>query len=157
LSTLTQADLESPRTVDADFYTLGEFVQHVLNHSTYHRGQVTVPLRQLATQSLPPTTGISSQSRAPGSNPIQPIRPRRHFRQASYAAASNIRSRLLPRLSGPKTKVPFIPTNILIFRPAGSLLDLIAREARNNRRLIEVALLDRHVFPYDQPVRRQFE
>ena len=47
LSTLTQADLESPRTVDADFYTLGEFVQHVLNHSTYHRGQVTVPLRQL--------------------------------------------------------------------------------------------------------------
>ena len=47
MSTLTQADLESPRTVDADFYTLGEFVQHVLNHSTYHRGQVTVPLQQL--------------------------------------------------------------------------------------------------------------
>jgi len=51
---LTQAELDAPRTLDADTYTLGELVQHILNHSTYHRGQVTLLLRQLG--HVPPST-----------------------------------------------------------------------------------------------------
>jgi uncharacterized damage-inducible protein DinB len=38
---LTQAELDAPRAVGAHTYTLGELVQHILNHTTYHRGQVT--------------------------------------------------------------------------------------------------------------------
>jgi uncharacterized damage-inducible protein DinB len=51
---LTQSDLDAPRMVDADTYTLGELVQHTLNHSTHHRGQITLLLRQLGHQ--PPCT-----------------------------------------------------------------------------------------------------
>lgn len=35
-------------------YTLGQMLQHVVNHSTYHRGQVAAMLRQLGT--VPPPT-----------------------------------------------------------------------------------------------------
>jgi uncharacterized damage-inducible protein DinB len=51
---LTQAQLEAPRTLDGTTYSLGELVQHALNHSTYHRGQVALLLRQLG--HLPPAT-----------------------------------------------------------------------------------------------------
>ena len=51
---LTQAELDAPRAVKADTYTLGELVQHILNHSTYHRGQITLLLRQLGHE--PPST-----------------------------------------------------------------------------------------------------
>ena len=44
---LTQQELDSSRTLDATTYTLGELIQHALNHSTYHRGQVALLLRQL--------------------------------------------------------------------------------------------------------------
>jgi uncharacterized damage-inducible protein DinB len=44
---LTQAELDAPRTLDATTYTLAELIHHALNHSTYHRGQVTLLLRQL--------------------------------------------------------------------------------------------------------------
>ena len=44
---LTQPELDSSRTLDATTYTLGELIQHALNHSTYHRGQVALLLRQL--------------------------------------------------------------------------------------------------------------
>ena len=44
---LTQAELDAPRSVDGSSYTLGELVQHTLTHSTHHRGQVVVLLRQL--------------------------------------------------------------------------------------------------------------
>jgi uncharacterized damage-inducible protein DinB len=54
LNGLTQAELDAPRTLDADTYTLGQLVQHVFNHSTYHRGQVTLLLRQLGHE--PPST-----------------------------------------------------------------------------------------------------
>lgn len=47
LNRLTQAELDAPRTLDADTYTLSELVQHAINHSTYHRGQVTLLIRQL--------------------------------------------------------------------------------------------------------------
>jgi uncharacterized damage-inducible protein DinB len=47
---LTQTDLDAPRTLDATLYTLGELVQHALNHSTYHRGQVALLIRQLGNQ-----------------------------------------------------------------------------------------------------------
>jgi uncharacterized damage-inducible protein DinB len=47
LSRLTQSELDAPRTLDAIPYTLGELIQHALNHSTYHRGQVALLLRQL--------------------------------------------------------------------------------------------------------------
>jgi uncharacterized damage-inducible protein DinB len=55
LHCLTQAQLDAPQTVDADPYTLGELIQHTLDHSTFHRGQVTLLLRQLGHQ--PPSTG----------------------------------------------------------------------------------------------------
>jgi uncharacterized damage-inducible protein DinB len=51
---LTQTELDAARALDADTYTLGEFVQHSFNHSTFHRGQVTLMLRQLGHQ--PPST-----------------------------------------------------------------------------------------------------
>ena len=54
LAGLTQADLDSPRAVEANTYPLGELVQHILNHSTYHRGQAALLLRQLG-QEPPPT------------------------------------------------------------------------------------------------------
>src|SRR5579872_2945388 len=47
LHSLTQAQLDSPKAVSANTDALGELIQHVLNHSTYHRGQVTLLLRQL--------------------------------------------------------------------------------------------------------------
>ena len=47
LRSLAQQELDSPLTLDATTYTLGELVQHALNHSTYHRGQVALLLRQL--------------------------------------------------------------------------------------------------------------
>jgi uncharacterized damage-inducible protein DinB len=47
LLNLTQAELDAPRTLDATTYTLGELIHHALNHSTYHRGQVALLLRQL--------------------------------------------------------------------------------------------------------------
>jgi uncharacterized damage-inducible protein DinB len=34
-------------------YPLGEMFQHVMNHSTYHRGQVTTLLRQLGAEVMP--------------------------------------------------------------------------------------------------------
>jgi uncharacterized damage-inducible protein DinB len=47
LDRLTQAELDAPRTLDAQSYTLGELIQHAINHSTYHRGQVALLIRQL--------------------------------------------------------------------------------------------------------------
>jgi uncharacterized damage-inducible protein DinB len=47
LNRLTQPELDAPRTLDADSYTLGELIQHAINHSTYHRGQVALLIRQL--------------------------------------------------------------------------------------------------------------
>ena len=44
---LTDELLAAPRRVWDNEYTLGELVQHLLNHSTYHRGQVALLLRQL--------------------------------------------------------------------------------------------------------------
>jgi uncharacterized damage-inducible protein DinB len=44
---LTRSQLDAPRTLDATTYTLGELIQHALNHSIYHRGQVALLLRQL--------------------------------------------------------------------------------------------------------------
>jgi len=51
---LTQAELDTPRTLDDTIYTLGELVQHALNHSTYHRGQVALLIRRLG--HAPPVT-----------------------------------------------------------------------------------------------------
>ena len=42
------------RALDAIPYTLGELIQHALNHSTYHRGQAALLLRQLG--HVPPFT-----------------------------------------------------------------------------------------------------
>jgi uncharacterized damage-inducible protein DinB len=44
---LAQQELDSSRTLDATTYTLGELIQHAHNHSTYHRGQIALLLRQL--------------------------------------------------------------------------------------------------------------
>jgi uncharacterized damage-inducible protein DinB len=34
-------------------YSLGMMMQHVVNHSSYHRGQVTTMLRQLGAEAVP--------------------------------------------------------------------------------------------------------
>jgi uncharacterized damage-inducible protein DinB len=34
-------------------YPLGSMIQHLMNHSTYHRGQVTTMLRQLGAEVIP--------------------------------------------------------------------------------------------------------
>ena len=55
----TPADFERPISYENPpstrwTYTLGQMLQHVVNHSTYHRGQVAAMLRQLG--SVPPPT-----------------------------------------------------------------------------------------------------
>lgn len=51
---LTDERLSGPVTVRDKTYTLGELVHHIMNHSTYHRGQVALLLRQLGQK--PPAT-----------------------------------------------------------------------------------------------------
>jgi uncharacterized damage-inducible protein DinB len=51
---LTDEALRGQHAVDEHTYTLGELIHHLLNHSTYHRGQVVVLLRQLG--HTPPDT-----------------------------------------------------------------------------------------------------
>ena len=59
LERLTADDLERPISYENPpgttwTYTLAEMLQHVVNHSTYHRGQIAAMLRQLGT--APPPT-----------------------------------------------------------------------------------------------------
>lgn len=51
---LTDERLAGPCAIRGHEYTLGDLIQHVLNHSTYHRGQVVLMLRQLG--QTPPAT-----------------------------------------------------------------------------------------------------
>lgn len=55
---LSAADLERAMTYENPpgvrwTYSLGQMLQHVVNHSTYHRGQVTSLLRQLGFPAVP--------------------------------------------------------------------------------------------------------
>ncbi len=57
LAPLADADLERPVSYtlfsgQADTRPLGALVLHVVNHSTYHRGQVTTMLRQLGASTV---------------------------------------------------------------------------------------------------------
>jgi len=54
LAGITDDRLRAEHLVDGQAYCLGDLVQHLLNHSTYHRGQVAVLLRQLGQR--PPAT-----------------------------------------------------------------------------------------------------
>ena len=51
---LTEQRLAATLQVNDSEYTLGELVQNILNHSTYHRGQVALLLRQIGHR--PPST-----------------------------------------------------------------------------------------------------
>jgi uncharacterized damage-inducible protein DinB len=54
--TLTEERIAAPFPVAENDYVLGELIQHAVNHSTHHRGQVTLMLRQLGR--TPPNTGF---------------------------------------------------------------------------------------------------
>jgi uncharacterized damage-inducible protein DinB len=61
LAQLSDADLDqiiSYRTLSGEAHAdrLGGLIRHVVNHSTYHRGQVATQLRQL--DSVPPNTDL---------------------------------------------------------------------------------------------------
>jgi len=61
LEGLSEPDLERPvsyRTIAGQAFTdpLGQLVRHVVNHSTYHRGQFSTQLRQLG--HTPPNTDL---------------------------------------------------------------------------------------------------
>lgn len=51
---LSDSRLEGRLSVRGQDFALGELIQHALNHSTYHRGQVALLLRQLG--HTPPAT-----------------------------------------------------------------------------------------------------
>jgi len=53
---LTEEKLRASCPVDDDPYALSELIQHILNHSTHHRGQVVHMLRELGR--TPPGTGF---------------------------------------------------------------------------------------------------
>lgn len=57
LGALSDHDLGAPLNVRGKEFTLQELVQHVVNHSTYHRGQMALLLRQLGHQ--PPSTDFA--------------------------------------------------------------------------------------------------
>ena len=65
---LTEEKLLAPMSVDGNAYVLGELIQHILNHSTHHRGQVVHMLRDLGR--TPPGTGfrqfLTASRSAPG-------------------------------------------------------------------------------------------
>jgi len=58
LSSITEESLYVPITYkntkgDTFTYPLWQIMMHVINHSSYHRGQVTTMLRQLEAQAVP--------------------------------------------------------------------------------------------------------
>jgi uncharacterized damage-inducible protein DinB len=53
---LTEERLAAPWSVDENTYVLSDLIQHMFNHSTHHRGQVVLMLRQLGR--TPPGTGF---------------------------------------------------------------------------------------------------
>jgi uncharacterized damage-inducible protein DinB len=63
---LTDAVLKESMSIRGQTFTLAELIKHIGNHSTYHRGQIVLLLRQLG--QTPPATDYAFyliESRAP--------------------------------------------------------------------------------------------
>ena len=54
---MTEERMQSSMTIRDEQFTLGDLIQHVTNHSTYHRGQVVLLLRLLGR--VPPPTDFA--------------------------------------------------------------------------------------------------
>jgi len=53
LNGLTDESLEKMLPIRTTEISLGNLMQHLANHSTYHRGQVALMMRQLSAQPVP--------------------------------------------------------------------------------------------------------